>query len=95
MKLFTHALFSVLIILSASVSAAENQTSLKIDKMDCPSCPFMIKKAIEKIDGVSSVSVSMETKIAVIRYDDDKASANDFIATTTELGYPSVEADEQ
>lgn len=95
MKYFTYVLFSTLLLLSLNVGAAEKKTSLKIDKMDCPSCPFMIKKAIEKIDGVSSASVSMQTKLAVIHFDDDKASVNDFIATTTELGYPSIEINER
>lgn len=82
---------AVLLLLSVSANAEQNSVSLRVDKMDCPSCPFMIKSALEKIDGVESASVSMESKLAVVKYDDEKATAQDFIATTTELGYPSNE----
>jgi hypothetical protein len=33
----------------------------------------------------------MESKLAVVKYDDEKATAQDFIATTTERGFPSNE----
>ena len=79
---------AVLLLLSVSANAKQNSVSLKVDKMDCPSCPFMIKRALERIDGVESASVSMESKLAVVKYDDEKATAQDFIATTTELGFP-------
>lgn len=74
--------------------ADQTTKSLKIEKMDCPSCPFMIKRALEKIDGVESASVSMETKIAFVIFDDDKVETSDFVATITELGYPSYEIKE-
>ena len=82
---------AVLLLLSTSATAEPNSVSLKVDKMDCPSCPFMIKSALEKIDGFESASVSIESKLAVVKYDDEKATAQDFIATITELGFPSNE----
>ena len=91
MKQLSYIILATFLFLSVQANAEQKEVSLKIDKMDCPSCPFMIKQAIEKIDGVESASVSMETKIAKIHFDDTKATTGDFIATTTELGFPSNE----
>ena len=81
----------VLLLLSTATYAGQNLVSLKVEKMDCPSCPFMIKRALERLDGVESASVSIESKLAVIKYDDEIATTQDFIETTTELGFPSNE----
>lgn len=89
-KISCHLIF-VFLLLSFNAQAAQQTVSLKIEKMDCPSCPFMIKRALEKIDGVESASVSMETKISAVNFDDEKTSVDEFIATTTELGFPSNE----
>lgn len=91
MKKISYLLLTTLLFLSGQASAEQKEVSLKIEKMDCPSCPFMIKQAIEEIDGVESASVSMETKVAKISFDDTKASTKVFIATTAELGFPSNE----
>jgi len=91
MKQSTLLLLTTLLFLSVQASAVQQEVSLKVEKRDCPSCPFMIKRAIENIDGVESASVSMETKVAKVNFDDTKTSVNDFIATTTELGFPSNE----
>jgi len=90
-KLFTYTLLSIFLSFSIAANADQTTTSIKIEKMDCPSCPFMIKRAIEKLNGVVSASVSMETKTAVVIFEDEKVATSDFIATTTELGFPSHE----
>jgi len=84
-------ILTILLALSAPSHAEQNSVSLQVEKMNCPSCPFMIKRALERLDGVESASVSIDSKLAVIKYDDEKATAQDFIETITELGFPSNE----
>ena len=91
MKQFSYLLLTTLLFFSIQASAEQKTVSLKIEKMDCPSCPFMIKRAIEKIDGVENASVSMESKVAKVSFGDTRAAVNDLIAATTELGFPSNE----
>lgn len=43
--------------------------TLSIEGMSCGSCVKHTSEALEKIDGVSSVSVDLETKTAVIESD--------------------------
>ena len=45
--------------------------TLKIEGMMCGHCEMHIKKALEAIDGVTEVSVSHKTGIAVVTLDKD------------------------
>lgn len=91
MKTISLLVASALLLLSLTTAASPKTVVLNVDKMDCPSCPFMIKKALEDLPGVSSATVSMETKRATIDYESDDVSVAEFISTTSELGFPSNE----
>ena len=85
------ALSCVTLLLTFNSNAAPQTALLKIDNMDCPSCPFMIKKALEEIEGVTSATVSMDSKIATIEFESEEVGVDDFVSTTTELGFPANE----
>ena len=91
MKTQSLLVSSALLLITLTTVAAPKTVVLSVDKMDCPSCPFMIKKALEDLPGVSSATVSMKTKRATIDYESDDVSIAEFISTTTELGFPSNE----
>lgn len=91
MKTKSLLIASAFSLVSLTTVAAPQTVVLNVDKMDCPSCPFMIKKALEDLPGVSSATVSMNTKRATIDYESDEVSVAEFISTTTELGFPSNE----
>jgi len=86
-------LFSIItlsiILFSQLLFATEQGVTLNVDKMTCASCPYMVKKSLEKVEGVTAVSVSLEDKTATVTYDGEMASVEQLIAATTELGYPS------
>jgi len=69
--------------------------TLEIPKMFCSTCPFIIRNALELIDGVISVKASQETKTAVVTYDKNKVSVKQLIEATTNVGYPSTERKKQ
>jgi mercuric ion binding protein len=78
----------VLLFLSISVSFSKT-VNIKIDKMHCPLCTVMIKKAIKNVDGVEKVKVRLNTKIATVTYDSLKIDDNAIlkaIETTTYTG---------
>jgi len=89
MKLSKSLLFVFLYFLSIPLFADEQNTVLKVDKMTCVSCPYMVKKSLEKVDGVKSVSVSFDDKTARVVYDDTTATIAQMIKATTDLGFPS------
>ena len=60
---FTSLLF--IVVMSTSVVWAATKTvTLSVPGMTCPACPITIKKALNKVQGVSKVDVSYEKKQA-------------------------------
>jgi mercuric transport protein len=57
--------------------------------MTCGTCPIVVKKALEKVAGVSSITVDFDKKTATVTYDPDKASTARLAQATTEAGFPS------
>jgi mercuric ion binding protein len=76
-------------VLSAPVWAAPKTVTLNVPGMTCPTCPITIKKALNKVQGVSRVDVSYEKKQAVVTFDDTKTGPNALVKATTDAGYPS------
>ena len=48
--------------LSAPAWAASKTVTLDVPSMTCPVCPITVKKALNKVNGVSKVEVSYEKK---------------------------------
>ena len=86
-KMFASS--ALIAILSAPVWAATKTVTLNVPGMTCPTCPITIKKALNKVQGVSKVDVSYETKQAVVTFDDTKTDTTALVKATTNAGYPS------
>ena len=70
--------------------AAEKTVILKVDNMTCASCPYMVKSALKKVNGVNDTKVSLQTKLAVVKFDDSTTSIEALIAATFNAGFPSA-----
>ena len=91
MTKFSTSLVLGLLIVSSSAAMAEQRTViLAVDNMYCEACPYMVKKTIEKVSGVSKVTVSFKDKTAVVMFDDAQAQVKDLTNATTSAGYPST-----
>jgi len=77
--------------LTATAWAASKTVTLKVPGMTCPTCPITVKKALNKVDGVSKVKVRYENKQAVVTFDDAKTDTKALIKATTNAGFPSEE----
>ena len=74
-----------------SVTWADTRTvKLAIPSMNCAMCPFTVRKALERVDGVKHADVEYETKLAVVVYDDQKTSVDLLTKATHDAGYPST-----
>jgi len=71
-------------------SAAERTVTLTVENMYCEACPYIVKKTLEHVSGVSKATVSFNEKTAIVTYDDGKTDVNGLIAATTNAGYPST-----
>jgi len=48
-----------------------------------------VKKALEKVPGVSKVDVRFEKKQVLVTFDDAKTNTDALVKATTNAGYPS------
>lgn len=85
-KLITCLLLSVS---AASVVAKEQTVTLEVPTMNCVTCPITVKKALENVYGVKLAKVSYDTKLALVTFDDEKATIKALTDATTNAGYPS------
>lgn len=88
----TRLLISLVLGLFISVqsaSAAQRTVTLTVNNMYCEACPYMVKKTLERVSGVSKVSVSFKDKTAVVVFDDAKARVEDLTSATAKAGFPS------
>ena len=84
------ALMSLLASSSLTAFAAPKTVTLEVPTMNCVTCPFTVKKALQNVDGVSKAEVTYENKLAVVTFDDEKATINALTEATTNAGYPST-----
>lgn len=91
-SLITSALAAL--VLATPVWAATRTITLHVSGMTCAACPITVKKALEKVPGVSKIDVRYEKKQAVVTFDDAKTNTDALLKATTDAGYPSqVEKD--
>ncbi len=71
--------------------AAVQTVTLAVPSMDnCEICPITVRKALEKVPGVSRVSVSFKNREAVVTYDNAKTAIQTLEHATFEAGYAST-----
>ena len=78
-----------LLVSSQAGFAAERTVTLTVNNMYCEACPYMVKKTLERVSGVSKVSVSFTDKTAVVVFDDANAGVEDLTSAATKVGFPS------
>jgi periplasmic mercuric ion binding protein len=80
---------ALMVVLSMSAWAATKTVTLNVPGMTCPTCPITVKKALNKVPGVSKIEISLEKKQAAVTFDDTKTDARALVKATTDAGYPS------
>lgn len=83
------AIFALGLAFTAPAWAAIRTVTLAVPGMTCASCPITVKRALNKVEGVTKIEVSYEKKEAVVTFDDAKASVKALTDATTSVGYPS------
>jgi periplasmic mercuric ion binding protein len=78
-----------MIALTAPAWASEKTVTLNVSGMTCEACPITVKKALQKVPGVSKIDVLYEKKQVVVMFDDSKTNTDSLVKATTNAGYPS------
>ena len=91
MKKINTALAAVIaaVALIRPVWASPQIVTLNVSGMTCEACPITVKKALEKVPGVSKVEVRFEKKQVLVTFDDAKTNTDALVKATTNAGYPS------
>lgn len=85
------ALIMLPVIIGVNGAVAETRTvSLKVDNMTCAACPFIVKKSLLRVEGVTEANVNYDNKTATVTFDDEKSSIAKLTASTANAGYPST-----
>jgi periplasmic mercuric ion binding protein len=83
-------LLSVFVVLPFTVFAGTLETvTLDVQNMSCAVCPITVKKALERVPGVTDAKVDFDKKTASISFDPDKANLAALTKATADAGYPS------
>ena len=93
MKKIKSALAAVIVALAwvwvGPAWASSQIVTLNVSGMTCEACPITVKKALEKVPGVSKVEVQFEKKQVLVTFDDSKTNTDALVKATTNAGYPS------
>ncbi len=87
--LISLPLFGMLLAAGVAFAAPPRTVTLVVENMTCGTCPIVVKKALERVSGVSSTSVDFDKKTATVTFDPDKATSAKLTKATTEAGFPS------
>lgn len=73
-------------------AAAERTVTFTVEKMTCAACPITVRQAMQKVEGVKSVTVDFETKTATVVFDPAVTTPEQIAAASTNAGYPATPA---
>lgn len=90
MTKFLGSLAFGLFLSSNAAYAEQRSVTLVVDNMYCEACPYMVKKTIERVSGVSKVIVSFKDKTAVVTFDDTKVDVASLTSAVTKAGFSSA-----
>ena len=83
-------LIGSVVALPFSLLAGTLQTvTLDVQNMTCGVCPITVKKALERVPGVTNAKVDFDKKNASVSFDPDKTSPAALTKATADAGYPS------
>ncbi len=74
---------------AAQGTSISRQSVFAIENMTCALCPVTVRKAIEQVHGVKTVSVDFGAKTATVVYDPAVATPAAIAAASTNAGYPA------
>lgn len=88
-------IFATGAILSSAAMAAEQEVELRVENMQCPACPMIVKSTLEDVDGVSNADVHYLEGIAVVTFDSDVTTEDALVAAAARAGYLTMPRQER
>ncbi len=70
-------------------TASLQTVTLKVENLWCASCPIIVRRALEQVEGVSKAQVSFRSKTATVAFDPSRCDVAKLIAATAAYGFPT------
>ena len=70
-------------------SESYETVTFDVEKMTCATCPIAVRKAMQRVDGVKEVEVSLENNSAVVTFDPSATTAAEIGKASTDVGFPA------
>lgn len=70
-------------------TASLRTVNLKVENMWCATCPIIVRRALERVEGVSKAQVSFRSKTATVAFDPSRCDVAKLIAATAAYGFPT------
>jgi len=90
LKALVNAVLAAMLAAASIAALAAQTVTLSVPDMSCATCPIQVKHALSKVPGVSRAAASLETKEAVVTYDESKTNAEALMKATADIGFPSA-----
>ena len=84
-------IMTLLALLSSAVPAlaVDRTVTMTIENMTCAACPIAVRTAMNAVPGVKEVKVDLQTKSAIISFDDAQASIDAIAEASRMAGFPA------
>ena len=92
-RLFIGVVVAMTFLGAPGAAISGEQTVTLNVGMDCPTCPYIVKRSLQRVGGVLDVKVSYADQIAVVRFDDGRTSVGALTQATASVGFPSKRLD--
>jgi mercuric ion binding protein len=90
MKLPNWRIATALLLITGTAWAMPQTVTLAVPSMNCPVCPVTVKKALDKVPGVSRVEVNYDQRLARVTFDNARTKVEALTDATEDAGYPST-----
>jgi len=77
----------VALMLVTPAWASPKTVTLNVSGMTCAACPVTVRKALEKVPGVSKIEVRYEKKQVLVTFDDAKTNTDALVKAATRQKY--------
>lgn len=77
-------------VTETQAAASERTVTFTVEKMTCAACPITVRQAMQKVEGVKSVTVDFEAKTATVVFDPAVTTPDQIGAASANAGYPAA-----
>lgn len=88
-------IFSITVLADREATAQLAVQTFAVENMTCAACPITVRKAMENVEGVRTVTVDINSNTAIAEFDNSQTDANEIAMAATNVGFPTSVIDKE